>query len=294
MRDVWAFLKADPIIRTTGLLYTGLVLVCGISLLSSWQLASLGDYLDFIFAALAVWALLYGVRQIKHPEERRFWLLIACGVAAFLVIEILYLPAPDAEAIQFQIREGLLALLYYVAVLLAVSANPYLKPGWSRGNTRYWTTSTASLVFVLGSVAYVFLIQITVVRGAESYVPNLLMYVSLDGVAAGTFAYLSRNCGSIRWRNIYATMAVASGLWVVLSSLDLLSTWGVLPFIYEGILDESILPYLPIIAAARLRHYATPQQTPAGDDNRVTRHSPRNIATTSKFARHYPVGALGV
>ncbi len=278
MADVWAHLKADPIIRITGLLYTGLILVYGISLLSSWQLASLGDYLDFIFAALAVWALLYGVRQIKHPEERRFWLLIACGVAAFLVIEILYLPAPDAEAIQLQTREGLLALLYYAAVFLAVSANPHLKPGWSRGNRRYWTTSTASLLFVLGSVAYVFLIQITVVRGAESYVPNLLMYLCLDALVAGTFVYLSRTCGSIRWRNLYALLAVGWGLWAIASSVDLLAALSVWPLGYraETILEFTV-PYLPLIAVARLRHYAAPQQTPAEDHKRTSRQSPLRL-----------------
>ncbi len=37
MRDVWAHLKADPIIRITGLLHIGVVLVYWTPLLSSRQ-----------------------------------------------------------------------------------------------------------------------------------------------------------------------------------------------------------------------------------------------------------------
>ncbi len=277
MPGVWAHLKADPIIRITGLLYTGLVLVYWIPWLSSPQLANLSEDADLVFSVLAVWALLYGVRQIKHPEERRFWLLAAFGFAAWVVVESLHVLAPNVEAPKLETAEGSLALLNYAAILLAVAANPHLKSGWSRGNPRYWITSAASLVFVLGSVTYVFLIQTTAGHSTEPYVPNLLMYVALDGLVAGTFAYLSGTCGSIRWRNLYATLAVASGLWVVLGSLDLLSTWGVWPFIPEGNLHESAVPYLPIIAAARLRHYASPQQAPAEDDNRVARQTPARL-----------------
>ncbi len=230
-----------------------------------------------VSCVLAVGALLYGVRQIKHPEERRFWLLIAFGLAGWLVVELLLFFAPDVEAMQRQTNEGLLALLYYATLFVAVATNPHLKPGWSRGNTRYWTAGAASLVFALGSIAYVFLIQTKFVRGAESFVPNQLTYLFHDLLAAGTFAYLSRTCGSIRWRNLYALMAVASGLWVFRTSSELLVNSGIVPLVYDRMIFNSVVPYLPILAAARLRHYAAPQQTPAKDDHRVSRQSPLRL-----------------
>ena len=150
MPGVWAHLKADPIIRITGLLYTGLVLVYWIPWLSSPQLANLSEDADLVCSVLAVWALLYGVRQIKHPEERRFWLLAAFGFAACVVVESLHVLAPNVEAPKLETAEGSLTLLNYTAILLAVAANPHLKSGWSRGNPRYWITSAASLVFRTG------------------------------------------------------------------------------------------------------------------------------------------------
>ena len=231
---------------------------------------TVGRYLgQVLVVGVALMGLLHRARRIRHPEERRFWYLVAGGIAADLCAWVIFLPHWGNElATPLRLTEDLLYLTSYGLMFLAIAANPHARPGWSAGNQRHRIESVCSVVLVAG-----FFIYSSVIAGLlaldefQSYLPSALGYPILAGLLCFTFLYSRRGCGSARWRSTYGILAAAAFCWAALDTVEALVYAGLLP---ARLLDGGTLwnlpwyvPYFFIVLAAAQRDVSLPLAAPS-------------------------------
>lgn len=199
-----------------------------------------------------------GLRSVR-PRERAFWLLLACAYAAYFGTYTLYFGS-DWEARwtpTTSLVEDSLNLLYYVAIYLALVTAPHSIKAWDISQRTRRLELTASVVFVASLVAYFVLIPVS--SGLDEYQPyrsyayTVIVYAVLDALACAGFLLLRRGCRDGYWRTVYTTLAVFSGLWIVLNGVEAAMYVGGILYVSGSGWDLLWLPpYAVVVAAARL------------------------------------------
>lgn len=249
---------------------------------------------------LAAW---WGVNQLPEPAERRFWIVLGVGFAAWLAVTVPWALVRNEDwthALDLTMEFGY--LLYYIFFILAIELRPHeLNTGSLAEKERHLRTAGLT-VFGFFLLWYFVLVPASYSPGDyNSSMPSFLMYILLDVFIVARLLWMRRETWSVRWSLIYAWLAVAA---TVVMAGDVLE-------LYASRVDESMLkpghwldhlwmvPGLLFAFAIRSRHVAFPAELcvlnePAARE-RTTRAG--HVLMATAFALpflHYAVYAAGL
>ena len=260
LQEVWSTLGKDPVVRITALLLAGIISPLIIPIVSQERLPDFTEfYAEIVLLGACVLAFQYRLREIEDWEERQFWNLMTGAFAVLLVNKLfVWFLRDEAWVLTTDLTSDFFFLMAYVLILLAITARPHLKPGWTKGSVRYLIESVGRMVFASALLVYFVLIPGHLNQEAYwTYVPSLLMFVVLDVFLLFTLIQQRRMSTTGRWQKIYGVLIWAIGFWTVVDSVECLMFLEVFPYRGPGsVLD--IIWFLPaplFVVAARLRHH---------------------------------------
>ncbi len=289
----WQTLRADPIVLSGLGLF---VVTAALYLIAAPELLSFVSrrLAPFLFLTLVIVALTWRLARLKVPGEREFWwdLIRAFGCWWTAAAAILAFPAP-AKPFAVDFATSVLYGLYYIAFLMAVERQPHRRHRWrpvALERRLNWLTATA---VVAGLFLYFpFISSWSDRQEYASGIPDLYLYLTLDGYLTLRLVFLLRAARTRRWRLTYALLAAAT-LSVfandLIEALDLahasqLWSWET----FSNVL--LFMPYLFFVIAARLRHHRFPWEAPPRADRiRLEDSLPGPLGQTMIFVLVFPL-----
>jgi signal transduction histidine kinase/CheY-like chemotaxis protein len=230
-------------------------------------------WLQALLLVGAAFSCLWGLGFLPHRAERRFWRLLAGGLACWLGVHLLEIPI--AGAWESHIRLALLGdcgyALLYLCFILAIELRPHAQDGADRHARARTLAAPGAAIFVLGLLLYLPGISATVSREEYlTWIPSFLFYALLDLYLVLRLVSLVSSVSERRWRTIYGLLFATVLLWAFLDSLELLGYLGITGRPEPGslLLHLWLVPPLLLVAASRLRA-GTPAagpSAPASDD----------------------------
>ncbi len=248
---------------------------------------------------LAAW---WGVDQLTESSERRFWVVLGMGFAAWLAVTVPWaLVESDSWTHALDLTMEFGYLLYYIFFILAIELRPHeLNTGSLAEKERHLRTAGLT---VFGFFLLWYFVLVPASYSPSEYntaIPSFIMYILLDVVIVARLLWMRRETWSVRWSVIYAWLAAAAAVVMAGDVLEL--------FAYQA--DETILepghwldhlwiaPGLLFTLAIRSRHVSFPAELcvlnePAARE-RTTRAG--HVLMVTAFALpflHYAVYAAG-
>jgi signal transduction histidine kinase len=215
------------------------------------------------FVMITALAGFYGLGHVQDQEERIFWrnLAFACVFWLATLLAIALVPAAQWRRAD-DVWVDAAYLFFYSPVLFAAECKPYLtRPGTRRETERQlrWVGVT---LLVLGW--YLYFVVAAAITDPELYrtmLPSSLLFMTLDGTVVTRFAWRAYSSGSVRWRVIYSTLALAGVALLVTDTLGALEAlqWFTLPRGATTDLVWAVAPFL-LLVAFRLRAAALPRE----------------------------------
>jgi len=261
---VGALLK-DWIVGLAVLLWLGSVALYAIpGVPESWVLAFGTSFYPIPSLVLVVCAAWVGVSRLPDASERRFWVVLGSGFAAWLTISIPYAFIDDANwTHELDLLMEFGYLVYYILFILAIELRPHEVQTGSLAEKEN-VLRTAGLT-VLGFYLLWYFALVPASFSPEQYetaIPSFLMYLLLDVVIIGRLLWMRRETWSVRWSLLYAWLAAGAAL-VMLGDLvegfayvtneDLLAPGGWLDHLWT-------IPGLVFAVAIRARHVSFPAE----------------------------------
>ena len=215
------------------------------------------------FVATAAIAGYDGLHRITDSEERLFWRNLALASVFWLATLVAIALVPVA---QWRWTDDVWAdaayLLFYSPILFAAECKPHLaRLGISREmeRQRRWVGVT---LLVLGWYAYFIIAPALTDRLLfSSMLPSSLLFLTMDGTIIARYVWRAYSAGSVRWRTLYGTVALAGAALLVTDALDALEALNVfaLPDGARTDLLWAIPPFF-LLLAFRLRTAPLPQE----------------------------------
>lgn len=252
-------LAADPVVRVAlGALALGAV-PYAIAILSPADMPDYSAALDLLLLLGVLLALQYGLRALPDPPTRRFWHLLTAAVSCWVVARgVQWVPAPGLTVSQASdiVQDFLYVMFYFFVVLALEFAPPQAdrgRPTPGLGRLR----SAGAAVFVFGLLVYFVIIPTALNPGAyDTWIPSLLLYVTLDVYVVARLARLQAQARLQLLRLTCTLLLVTAVLWLVTDIMEALSYLGALPADSGRPLDLAWFPpYVTLVAAARTRHF---------------------------------------
>jgi len=203
-------------------------------------------------AALVIFAFEFRRERLRSNEERRFWRLLSCGIAAWFLQHALP---------QWRPLDAALNVAFYSFVLLALVARPHLDGVRTSSRLQTRLRAAGTVVFALGLLAYLLGVAApTGVAPARARLPALALYVALDAVVLLRLWALRRDARSPRWRAVYGWLGVAAALWLTADAVGALGVAGfITPIADGGRWPLTWFLFAPAaLVAARLREHPFP------------------------------------
>ena len=238
-------------------------LIFSLPLMSRGTLTSFGaSPFEIPFVAVAALAGFYGLRRIQDYEERLFWshLAYACVFWLTTLAAIAVVPAAHWRPADDMWTDAAYLLLYS-PILFAAETKPHLAGvRTGRGVERQLRWAGVTL---LAAGWYVYFVVAPVVLHADSLktaTGSPLLFMMLDLMIIGRYAWRAWSCGTVRWRVLYGMIALAGVALLGTDTLDLLEGLGVFALPDGTITDLlwAIAPFL-LLVAFRLRESSLPQ-----------------------------------
>ncbi len=207
-------------------------------------------YVPFLFSGLVLLSLLWRLRDVGAPREKRFWIALTAGWSFWLAAEWLFVFQPPLSNPRALFQIFLTA--YYVCIVSAVERGPHVPELPRRtGLARLFSWPTVGF-FVLALLIYLLLIPSATESDFDAGLFEPVYFVVLDVYLLVRFLLLVRRARTERWRTLYAALAVPVA---VMLSTDLgnavttILSWGFrLPIWWWN------LSYLFLALAVRMRH----------------------------------------
>ncbi len=214
---VGALLK-DWIVGLAVLLWLGsLALYAFPGVPESWVLAFGSRFYAIPSLVSIVCAAWIGVSRIPETSERRFWVILGSGFAAWLIVSIPYAVIEDANwTHELDLLMEFGYLVYYVLFILAIELRPHELHTGSLAEKES-LLRTAGLT-VLGFYLLWYFALVPASFSPEQYetaVPSFLMYLLLDAVIISRLLWMRRETWSVRWSLLYAWLAAAAAVVMV-------------------------------------------------------------------------------
>ncbi|MBI3475104.1 MAG: PAS domain S-box protein [Acidobacteria bacterium] len=251
----------DPYVLALGILLVATLSVDSITLFSASSRQFYRDYLSLIPLIILVNVALAGnVRHAKLRQEQRFWTWLLASNVVYLGAEIAFAVFRHATGrFSGNLLVTILGLACPLCALIASEqrqdAGVDLAGSESRLPVRqagYW---------LLGSVLFAYFDLIPAEMGAVQpgqFVPAWVAYLVLDLVVAFRYLALWLRCPSRPWKAIYGLIALASGLWCLSDTLNVLGEAHVLEMGSGTWMDVTfLLPLIPMLLSTRIRTAAS-------------------------------------
>lgn len=277
--DRWQTLRRNPVTWIAAGAFTVTLIPYVLPVLSLGALEYFADwYADFPLILTAIAAFQYRRSRMARLTERRFWDLWTAAFVCWLIVRVFYAVTP-IEYIQwwFDLVVDSLYLLFYLCIVLALELRPDRSVRRSLSTMRRWIEAAGAAAFLLALLLYYAIIPGIMSPDAYwTWVPSLVLYVTLDAVVLLRLLYLRHDCGTPPWRSIYGWLVAAMVLWLVADVLEVLTYAEIVPLSRSGTRWDLIwyAPFVPVILAALLREHPF-EAEPGGDDTFVEGPEPR-------------------
>lgn len=246
---LWALRRDRWVLFGVFTLSLQVVLSHGLKIEHPWiQLAT-----EILLGLALVSALWHRIDQIRQPVERLFWKDLTVAATALLAVVVLQ-GAPDLPAVT--VTADLFYVIFFVVFVLALERRPHRHHPWRPGTLDRNLTWPPLMVFVVCLMAYL-VIQPLYFGAYQAHVASPWLAWILDGFLATRLLLVAIKSTSLRWQNLYATLAMAMGLATARDLWQALSPPNA-PREPLGDLLLIGLPWLLLIVAARLRRRRFP------------------------------------
>lgn len=296
----WRTLRDDPIFGLTLAVYAVTAALYLTPVLESGQLAYVSRRLGpLAFLSLVLLALTAGRPRIRAQEERELWkdLTLAFGCWWAAAAAILFFPTPADKPFAVDFATSVLYALFYVALMMAVERQPHRRHRWrplALERRLAWPTAVAVVVgFFLYFPFMAIAFAPEIYRGG---LPDLCLYLTLDGYLSLRLVYLFRATRSRRWRHVYGLLAAAMVTVLGLDAVEALALATAERLWHWDALSNVLLylPFLLFVAAARVRHHPFPWEPPPPASRiRLEDNLPGPLGQTMAFILLFPLVHFG-
>ena len=296
----WRTLRRDPIFGLALAVYAVTAVLYLAPVLESGQLAYVSRRVGpLAFLTLVLLALAAGSSRIRVQEEREFWsdLTLAFGCWWIAAAAILSFPSATGKPFAVDLATSVLYALYYVALMMAVERQPHRRHRWrpfTLERRLAWPTVAA---VVCGLFLYFPFMAIGF--APEIYaagLPDLCLFLTLDGYLSLRLVYLFRATRSRRWRHVYGLLAAATLAVLGSDAVEALAlATGERLWRWDAVANLLLyLPYPLFVAAARLRHHPFPWEPPPPASRiRLEDNLPGPLGQTMTFILLFPLVHFG-
>jgi signal transduction histidine kinase len=226
------------------------------------------------FVATAAMAGFYGLGRIEHADERIFWrnLAYACVFWVATLVAIALVPAPHWRLVD-DVWVDAAYLFFYSPILFAAECKPHLAGVGPRRDVERQLRWAGVTLLVVGWYLY-FVVAPAVADPAlfGTMLPSSLLFITIDSAVIIRFVWRASSAGSIRWRVLYGTIALAGVSLLLTDSLDALEAlkWFALP---DGAKTDLLwaIPSFCLLLAFRLRDADLPRSIDRATGERAAR-----------------------
>jgi signal transduction histidine kinase len=214
------------------------------------------------FVATTAMAGFYGLGRIEHSEERIFWrsLAFACVFWLATLVAIALVPAPHWRLTD-EVWVDAAYLLFYSPILFAAECKPHLAGVGPRRDVERQLRWAGVTLLVAGWFFY-FVVAPAVTDPSlfGTMLPSSLLFITIDAAIVIRFVWRAFSAGSVRWRVLYGTIALAGLSLLLTDALDALEAlkWFALPDGAKTDLLWAIPPFF-LLVAFRLREADLPR-----------------------------------
>ncbi len=254
---MWTELRFDRPLRAGLFVFALLVvpyLVPVLRLEPAWDL--LWNHWTIPSLLVTLWFLQYQLAQIERREQR-FWFLLIAGFSAWLVRSVLLLAIPEET---FSVVAAYLLELLYFALFIcffaAVESRPDLPRGLRPGRLTPRLERVGLAFFAIALMVY-FLILPLFTSSPEPLPRTLYLLITFDLFLALRTLQFALTSVSRRWQALFACLSCTAFLWLLTDGAQALFP------VWQFDFDDNVpiaalwfLPFLPILAAARIRHFS--------------------------------------
>lgn len=259
-------IERDLLVQLTLAAFLAALLPSLLPLFDQDQRQALNTNIFRVLQLLAFCALRLDLRKLDRLE-RAFWNDLGIVYGCWLLVTALYALSPEptgARSMTFYLSAEVLLALGYGAWVLAAERQPHRRHRLRAVGLERSLSWPAATAFVGGLMAYFILVPAFLDRKEyESFLPSMLLYVSLDIYLVTRFGYLARDTTSPRWRLIYGGLALTAAGMLIADSMEA-STYFFPAFEWSSALDPLYaLQLIAVVLTARLRHLDLPLEPPA-------------------------------
>ena len=249
--------KWDFYVLALGLTLFATLSIDYLPLLPSRDRQFYGDYLSLIpFIVLIAFAMAGNIRQATLRQERLFWTWNLLSAVALLGAESAFAVFRHATGrFSGNLLVTLLGLACPLCALIASEQRPDGRVDAISGETPLPARQAG--YWILGSVLFAYFELIPSSAGTvqqSQFVPAWVAYLVLDLVVTFRYLTLYLKCPSRSWKTIYGLIALASSLWCVADTLNVLTEAHVLDLRSGTWVNICFyLPLIPLLLCARIR-----------------------------------------
>lgn len=169
---------------------------------------------SLVSVLIAAWV---GVRRLPQATERRFWIVLGTGFAAWLMVALPWAFIGGADwSHELDLLMEFGYLLYYIFFILAIELRPHeVHSGTLAEKER--RLRTAGLTVLAFYILWYFAL-VPASFAPQQYataLPSFYMYLLLDIVIIGRLLWMRRESWSVRWSLLYAWLAAAASVVMV-------------------------------------------------------------------------------
>lgn len=260
------FLLRDRMVQATLFAWFLFALPFYVPILPEGLLTKLSVYYsDFVMIILVIVAFAGRIRRSGSETARRFHQYITLGFGFWLLVSVFAIALPELQyKTLVSVFVDCLFLLLYLCLALASSTRPDLRRVAQQRTVEDDFDISGTVLFIFGLLVYLVLIPGTANQPEyDTSRPSLYLYIALDAYLAVRFGYLASTASARKWRVVYRLLMLATGGWMVLDTLELLS-YEVKGFFVPSVSPSAwdplwYAPFLIFVCAARVQRREFPE-----------------------------------
>jgi len=203
-----------------------------------------------------------GLDRLCDPAERRFWNLWTLAITAWLVktVSTILMLLVSTPSIGFELAVNCVFFLFYFFAAMALESRPNL-PSSPLASALRSVERVGTFSFFTGLLLY--LAVVPALFELDTYgTSSLLLYGMFDLYLIVRLGGFLRGTRDPVWRRTYSWLLATALLWLITDSIEMLTWAGPLRWLEEGSTIDLVwlLPWLTLVAAARVRHLPTAAQ----------------------------------
>lgn len=256
---VWPALRQDRLALFGGALLLAVAIPYFVPRLGADTLEVYGDfYSDTPLIVFLILLSQMAARATPHVSERRFWHLVSGALGCWLAVRAInigwLLNLPLGGVVESDVTGDVIYIGFYLFLAVALEIQPHRRRPRTARVAQRAIKAAGAIVMLLALVTYFVIIPWAVNPAAyETWVPSLLLYVTLDAYLILRLAGLAYSRPGKLWGRVYRWMLLTAGLWLVTDALETLFYAGVLPWVRTGTLLDLVWlpPFATMMVAAR-------------------------------------------